>query len=596
MSLQPQQPSAAFTVPLSDNEWSQMLQNNQEAQDLLSNALAHHHEHYRPEEESGKRVISHLHHKSDHYSDAKASSGSYNEAIQYSEGDNSSDEANTPGDGKPAPKKAGRKPLTTEPTNKRKAQNRAAQRAFRERKEKYVKSLEDRIKELEEMNPGKSDTKLAEENMNLKVLVQKLETENYFLKEQSFTFDFPISQPGLYNVAKAQRDAAAQSLPKSQGAEESTLLSPAQSASGQVKPQYTPTTSAQKALSASNAGTPWTPPSSGGDSVPNSPLNHDLPTPEQDSISQVSYSDNGVVPRFRHGTPEEIALFSSLLDGAGNTYSNVTIGQQNNLRTLSHSQSSVNGIGSISTPVSSVVTSTQQIHNNHMFGSNSNLTKSSHLINPMQATHLESPSPSSTLALFSDNSPSPTLEELVNTPLFETTKDGQVHFTPPVAPMSIPSLSYEQTQALFTDFRDPSDPRDFFSGFDETVETTFPDDPIGGLFNDQLLDYGSGPFAPVGVSVPNNETQAVQEVAGEVPSTTTPCAEAPKHALPPLGENEKAIPCPQVWEHIAKHPNFDDADIDDLCAELKAKAKCSGHGPVIALSDVDKLMSKLNQE
>lgn len=31
-----------------------------------------------------------------------------------------SDEGHSPGEGKPAPKKAGRKPLTTEPTNKRK--------------------------------------------------------------------------------------------------------------------------------------------------------------------------------------------------------------------------------------------------------------------------------------------------------------------------------------------------------------------------------------------------------------------------------------------------------------------------------------------
>ena len=65
MSLQPQQPSTGYTVPLSDNEWSQMLQSNQEAQELLSTAIAQHHEHYRPDEDVGKRMISHLHHKSD---------------------------------------------------------------------------------------------------------------------------------------------------------------------------------------------------------------------------------------------------------------------------------------------------------------------------------------------------------------------------------------------------------------------------------------------------------------------------------------------------------------------------------------------------
>ncbi|KAF9942884.1 DNA-binding transcription factor yap1, partial [Modicella reniformis] len=68
-----------------------------------------------------------------------------------------------------------------------------------------------------------------------------------------------------------------------------------------------------------------------------------------------------------------------------------------------------------------------------------------------------------------------------------------------------------------------------------------------------------------------------------------------KHTLPPLGENERALPCPQAWEQISKHPKFDDADIDQLCAEMKSKAKCSGHGPVIPVSDIDKLMSKLDQ-
>ena len=45
-------------------------------------------------------------------------------------------------------KKPGRKPLTSEPTSKRKAQNRAAQRAFRERKEKHLKDLETKVEDL----------------------------------------------------------------------------------------------------------------------------------------------------------------------------------------------------------------------------------------------------------------------------------------------------------------------------------------------------------------------------------------------------------------------------------------------------------------
>lgn len=46
--------------------------------------------------------------------------------------------------------KPGRKPLDTEPKNKRTAQNRAAQRAFRERKERKMQELEEKIDALED--------------------------------------------------------------------------------------------------------------------------------------------------------------------------------------------------------------------------------------------------------------------------------------------------------------------------------------------------------------------------------------------------------------------------------------------------------------
>ncbi|CAO3687165.1 unnamed protein product [Umbelopsis ramanniana] len=111
------------------------------------------------------------------------------------------------------PRKPGRKPMANTPTpasvdpkQKRKAQNRAAQRAFRERKEKYVKELEDRIAELEtsQQNPqANSSVTLEKENQQLKELVQKLEAENYLLKGTAFTFDFPISKATINKNASA---------------------------------------------------------------------------------------------------------------------------------------------------------------------------------------------------------------------------------------------------------------------------------------------------------------------------------------------------------------------------------------------------------
>ncbi|KAG0650102.1 Fluconazole resistance 3 [Hyphodiscus hymeniophilus] len=64
--------------------------------------------------------------------------------------------------------------------SRRKAQNRAAQRAFRERKERHVKDLEAKLAAME-----KNSASVAEENERLKLQLQKAATENEILKATS---------------------------------------------------------------------------------------------------------------------------------------------------------------------------------------------------------------------------------------------------------------------------------------------------------------------------------------------------------------------------------------------------------------------------
>lgn len=76
---------------------------------------------------------------------------------------------------------------------KRKNQNRAAQKAFRERREQRVKDLEDKVSELEAKNYGQSI-----ENENLRQLLSKLQQENMALKNSAFsssnfTFSMPVN-------------------------------------------------------------------------------------------------------------------------------------------------------------------------------------------------------------------------------------------------------------------------------------------------------------------------------------------------------------------------------------------------------------------
>ncbi|KAI9310996.1 hypothetical protein BX666DRAFT_1868742 [Dichotomocladium elegans] len=72
--------------------------------------------------------------------------------------------------------------MTAEQKMRRKEQNRAAQRAFRERKERYVKELETKIKFMEETH-SVSMQAVQRENMELRDVIRKMETELLSIKQ-----------------------------------------------------------------------------------------------------------------------------------------------------------------------------------------------------------------------------------------------------------------------------------------------------------------------------------------------------------------------------------------------------------------------------
>ncbi|KAI0120887.1 PAP1-domain-containing protein [Hypoxylon sp. NC0597] len=107
------------------------------------------------------------------------------------------------------PKKPGRKPLTNEPSSKRKAQNRAAQRAFRERKEKHLKDLETKVEELE-----KASTATNNENTQLRAQIDKLTMELNEYKKKLTLLSTPRSVSGGSGAQRNQvfGNAAIQNL------------------------------------------------------------------------------------------------------------------------------------------------------------------------------------------------------------------------------------------------------------------------------------------------------------------------------------------------------------------------------------------------
>lgn len=85
-----------------------------------------------------------------------------------------------PADGNPPRSSSEEKEGLTPAQSKRKAQNRAAQRAFRERKERHVRELEQKVNDLEQ-----ESTSLAADNERLKRELAKFATENEILRATS---------------------------------------------------------------------------------------------------------------------------------------------------------------------------------------------------------------------------------------------------------------------------------------------------------------------------------------------------------------------------------------------------------------------------
>ncbi|CAG8539236.1 8799_t:CDS:1, partial [Acaulospora morrowiae] len=88
-------------------------------------------------------------------------------------------------------KKPGRKPNPASPAL-RKEQNRAAQRAFRERKERHLKDLENTIQSLRVIQTETAN-KFQREREHLRSLIERVEVENYYLKYIALNFECALN-------------------------------------------------------------------------------------------------------------------------------------------------------------------------------------------------------------------------------------------------------------------------------------------------------------------------------------------------------------------------------------------------------------------
>ncbi|KAF3190256.1 DNA-binding transcription factor yap1, variant 2 [Orbilia oligospora] len=484
------------------------------------------------------------------------------------------------GDDKTA-KKPGRKPITNEPTSKRKAQNRAAQRAFRERKEKHLKDLEQKVQDLEKVSESTN-----QENKALKEQVEKLQTE---LKEYRKRFSMggghsrspsnSISQ-GLNSLDSAIRSSGGFNFdfplfgnfaaPGQNVIGGKNTLDGSPNRGSNVSPtnyRVGPNGVLEIDRGTRNSlGSPISPQSSNNNSPalrsnPNSFSNGIQQNPLQ--VHRVSIDE----PRFNPSNDILSGLFSPTLIQAVNNDTTADYLTKGTSFSSSQSTPHMSSLFSFSDSPSASSVSQHSAKNGQNNSSSCGTTP--------EAMDVASP-PSQNKTDSAPRLNSISEEGLVHaSPLLDETQKNLL------ADNSFSWLAAQNGNAfdtsMFNDYRDPTTVSAGETAFNAAGMSYF-DDAFPSAF-----DLTLPPTPPV--------------ISGEKTKPSAPGLnedDDDEEEVVPADEPNSFLKCNQIWDKVQSHPKFasGEIDMDNLCSELRAKAKCSEKGVVVDKKDVDKILNK----
>ncbi|KAF5356297.1 hypothetical protein D9756_004279 [Leucocoprinus leucothites] len=441
---------------------------------------------------------------------------------------------------------------------KRKEQNRAAQRAFRERKEKHVKDLEDKVAELE----AKNEAALSE-NENLRDLLGRLQSENVMLKQSSFTFSMPHkSQPESTTTAprhfSPESSIFSASPPSSVITPEAshttpkptnpldwaslTSFDPSMLNLLDEQPQTTATTSAMNLDLFS----------------PNTGLNGESPFTTIASnpmfMSFASSFDNMVTPMDSQPTPangngnrSNGQPFSFDVSSMSSWPTPTPPTQDTSLDDLFAGYLNANQNTDFSAPFVATPSLSPVAHQATINTVNFAHLNNSHLNSLMQQKG--SPNMNLTSSVPSPSSQSTASSEPLNTPK-ESSMSGS-----PNADINDPSqgLAHDKSRCPKTK--------------SELVQ--------------RIADAGASPFAP----------PSLQKMDLDV-GTMVSCAGS---KFPKITKSDRNVEVLSAWRSITNNPRFKEANIDinDLCSEFTSKAKCDGTKVVLEPEEMNNIIESL---
>ncbi|KAJ3751097.1 hypothetical protein DFH05DRAFT_1469931 [Lentinula detonsa] len=433
---------------------------------------------------------------------------------------------------------------------KRKEQNRAAQRAFRERKEKHVKDLEDKVAALEAKNQQANA-----ENDNLRDLLSRLQSENMVLKEASFTFTVPKQPTASTSTAKALSFAPSSS--------DNPLFS--------TLPRITYT-------------------------APN-PSNYTNPL---DMTSMMSFDPS--VLNLLDESPQETATDGAMqMDfGFGKNSSDEFLPK--NYTTIASNPAFFSLTSSFDhfTPP----TSSSSVSGSHPQSPTTNGNDRSPF-NFDMSTLTQWPTPSSA------SHDSGTLDDLFGGTGFLNPQQQVDAFMTGGSPSAVsPVLHHTNnishnspvTSASSSPSSHTSDP--LFSGREgsSSESETGHDDSECPKTKADLIQHieSSGPSAFVDPVTHHNFLQTLScnpintaEKNGPPFLSTVECDG--RTTFPPIEKNEKNVPVLDAWRNITRDPQYKECDIANLCSEFASKARCDGSKVVLEPQGVTSLMETLKK-
>jgi AP-1-like factor len=458
-------------------------------------------------------------------------------------------------------KKPGRKPLTSEPTSKRKAQNRAAQRAFRERKEKHLKDLEQKVDDLE-----KASESANHENSMLRAQVDRLQTELREYKRRlhtteinrstaslaslgNFHFDFPLfGGDGVFG----NKDKKNYKLSLSSGRidKQQTLPSPN---NGDVTSGSSKSLQSPLGLASSNLADLFSP----------SILDTVNKSAGQDYMDSLDTSSIQSTPKLNGGYDVNSSPSASSVSqhgpgsSRGTTPKNVGPSPRPNDMMM---------------PICEENLGVSVIDKDYV-------CKSGGLDGETETTFCEKLG----MACGNPNNPIPKV------PQFSTASETTTNSLDWLAQQSSNNTF---DPVIFNDYRDP------INDINSSINMSFFDDAFP-ITNFDLL---GAPITTEGNQQPQSQPQSIhqqqrlpqplprKDLLAEIDAINNSDDE-----FVPGDDPKKMLSCNKIWDRISSHPRFvsGELDMDGLCSELRSKAKCSESGVVVSENDVQEVLGKV---